>query len=130
VTPQAPTLVMNLPDQADGLTFPIREPDATFTAAFDAVFTAPGAPISKTPVRAPRANATAERWIGSARPECPGRMLITSERHRQPVLSGLPATTTATGRTGRCSTARPPGAHIHPATGPGCAFCAGDRSAA
>jgi putative transposase len=87
VTQQAGNLVMNLPDQADGLTFLIREPDATFTAAVDAVFTAPGARISKTPVRAPRANATAERWIGSARPECPDRMRITSERHRQPVLS-------------------------------------------
>jgi putative transposase len=75
--------VINPGDQADGLTFPIREPDATFTAAFDTVFTAPSAPILKTPVRAPRANPTAERRIGSARP---GRMLITSERHRQPAL--------------------------------------------
>jgi putative transposase len=67
VTQQAPTLVMNPGDQADGLTFPIREPGATFTAAFDAVFTAPGVPITKTPVRAPRANAIAERRISSAR---------------------------------------------------------------
>jgi putative transposase len=87
VTQQARNLVMNLGDQADGLKFPIREPDATFTAAVDAVFTALGARILKTPVRAPRANAIAERWIGSARRECPGRMLITSERHRQLVLS-------------------------------------------
>jgi putative transposase len=49
--------------------------------AFDAVFTAVGVRIIKIPVRAPRANATAERWIASARRECLGRMLITSERH-------------------------------------------------
>ena len=52
-----------------------------FTAAFDAVYTAAGARIIKTPVRAPRANAIAERWIASARRECLDRMLITSERH-------------------------------------------------
>jgi putative transposase len=87
VTQQAPNLVMNPGDQADGLKFLIRDRDATFTAAVDAVFTALGARIIKTPVRAPRANAIAERWIGRARPEYLDRMLITSERHRQLVLS-------------------------------------------
>jgi hypothetical protein len=45
------------------------------------VFTAAGVRIIKTPVQAPRAYATAERWIGSARRECLDRMLITGERH-------------------------------------------------
>jgi putative transposase len=43
--------------------------------------------IIKTPVRAPRAKAIAERWISSARRECPDRMLITGERHLRLVLS-------------------------------------------
>jgi putative transposase len=51
------------------------------------VFTTLGMRIIKTPVRAPRANAIAERWIGSARRECLDRMLITSARHLQLVLS-------------------------------------------
>ena len=39
------------------------------------------------PVRAPRANAIAERWIASARRECLDRLLITGERHLRLVLS-------------------------------------------
>jgi hypothetical protein len=87
VTQQARNLLMNLEGQADGLKFLIRDRDAKFTAAFDAVFTAAGVRIIKTPVRAPRANAIAERWIASARRECLDRMLITGEGHLRLVLS-------------------------------------------
>ena len=58
----------------------IRDRDTKFTAAFDAVFTAIGVRTVRTPVQAPRANAIAERWIGSARRECLDRMLIAGER--------------------------------------------------
>ncbi len=64
----------------------IRDRDAKFTAAFDTVFTAVGVRIIKTPVLASRANAIAERWVGSARRECLDRMLVTGERHLQLVL--------------------------------------------
>jgi hypothetical protein len=88
VTQQARNLLMNLEDHADGLKFLIRDRDTKFTAAFDTVFTATGVRIIKTPVRAPRADAIAERWVGSARRECLDRMLITGERHLGPVFSG------------------------------------------
>jgi len=87
VTQQARNLLMNLGDHADDLKFLIRDRDAKFTAAFDAVLAAAGIRIIRTPVRAPRANAIAERWISSARRECLDRMLITSERHLRLVLS-------------------------------------------
>jgi putative transposase len=87
VTQQARNLLMNLDHHADGLKFLIRDRDTKFTAAFDAVFTAAGMRIIKTPVRAPRANAIAERWIASARGECLDRVPITGERYLRLVLT-------------------------------------------
>ena len=77
---------MNFDDQASSFKFRIRDRDAKFSAAFDAVLTAAGTRIIKTPVRPPRANAIAERWIASARHECLDRMLITGERHLRLIL--------------------------------------------
>jgi putative transposase len=84
--PASRNLLMHLEDQADGVKFLIRDRDAKFTAAFEAVVTAIGVRIIKTPARAPRANAIAERWITSARRECLDWMLIAGERHLRLVL--------------------------------------------
>jgi putative transposase len=130
VTQQARNLLMNLKDHADGPKFVIRDRDTKFSAAFDAVFTAIGVRVIKTPVQAPRANAIAERWIASARHECLDRMLITCERHLRLVSASTPTTTTPTARTGRCSRTHPPGARSRRRKLPVYAFCAGTGSAA
>jgi putative transposase len=80
-TQQARNLLVDLGNRADRFRFLIRDRDSKFTAAFDAVFTGADIRTIRTPIRAPRANAIAERFIGTLRRECLDHLLITGPRH-------------------------------------------------
>jgi putative transposase len=86
VTPQARNLLADLGGPVDTLKSLIHDRDTKFTAAFDDVFRGEGLRIIKTPIRAPRANAICERWIGSVRLECLDRILVLGQRHCRTVL--------------------------------------------
>jgi putative transposase len=86
VTQVARNLAIDLDEAGRSFRFLIRDRDTKFTSAFDAVLADAGIQIVKTPAQAPRANAFAERWVGTARRECTDRLLITGCRHLSAVL--------------------------------------------
>jgi transposase InsO family protein len=86
VVQQARNLVAVLDEQATAFRFLIRDRDAKFTRAFDDVWRSTGAEIILTPVRAPNANAYAERWVGTVRRECLDQLLIVGRQQLVRVL--------------------------------------------
>ncbi len=66
--------------------FLIHDRDSKFSAAFDDVFRSEGINVIHTPIRAPQANAYAERFVRTIRAECLDWLLILNGRHLERVL--------------------------------------------
>ena len=77
---------MDLAGRIGSFLFLVRDRDAKSTTMCDDVFAGEGARVVKTPPQAPRANAYAERWAGTARAEVTDRMLIGGPRHLRAVV--------------------------------------------
>ncbi len=84
VTQQARNLTMG--QRLPGVRFLIRDRDAKFSGPFHEVCRSEGVRIIKTPIRAPRANAFAERWVRTVRGECLDRVLVFGRGHLERIL--------------------------------------------
>jgi putative transposase len=84
VTQQARNLGLDLADQGAHLL--IRDRDSKYSAAFDEVLRSGGIRVVRTPVRAPQANAIAERFVRTVRAECLDWLLIVNHRHLERVM--------------------------------------------
>ncbi len=84
VTQQARNLGLDFADR--GIRFLIRDRDSKYSSPFDEVFRSEQIRIVKTPVRAPKANAIAERFVRTVRAECLDWLLILNRRHLERVL--------------------------------------------
>jgi transposase InsO family protein len=87
VTQHARQLAWGLAERSTPARFLIRDRDSKFTRDFDIVFRSEGIEIIRTPVRAPKANAVAERFVRTARAECLDWLLILNRRHLERVLA-------------------------------------------
>jgi putative transposase len=84
VTQQARNLAIG--ERLQGVGFLIRDRDSKFSGPFDEVFRTEGVRVVKTPIRSPRANAFAERWVRTVREECLDHVLVFGRRHLERVL--------------------------------------------
>jgi hypothetical protein len=79
---------MELNDRGVSIRFLLRDHDAKFTRSFDDVFGSEGGRTLRTPIRAPKANAYAERWVQTVRAECLDWTLVVGQRHLLRLLRG------------------------------------------
>ena len=87
VVQQARQFAGSLSERALPIRFVIRDRDSKYTAAFDEISRSERIEVIRTPIRAPRANAYAERFVGTIRRECLDWILILSRGHLERVLN-------------------------------------------
>jgi putative transposase len=82
---QARNLMMQLGDEQP-FRLLIHDRDTKFSGAFDEVFRSDAIKVIRTPVRAPNANAHAERWVRTVRSDCLDRILVVGRRQLERAL--------------------------------------------
>ena len=70
----------------ENVRFLLHDRDAKFSGPFDHVIRSEGVRVIKTPIRAPKANAVAERWVRTVRTECLDQVLVFGRGHLEQVL--------------------------------------------
>ena len=86
VTQQARNLAGSREEGTPMPRFLIHDRDSKYSGPFDEVFRTEGASVIHTPIRAPRANAFAERWVRTVRTECLDWTLVRGRRHLERLL--------------------------------------------
>jgi transposase InsO family protein len=86
VTQVARNFTAELEENGRKFKYLVRDRDTKFTRRFDEVMGSVGIKKILTPVRAPRANAFAERWVRTVRRECFDKVLVVSRAHLEQVL--------------------------------------------
>jgi putative transposase len=75
-------------ERLGGVRFLLHDRDGKFSGPFDEIVRGEGVRVIKTPVRAPQANAVAERWVRSVRNECLDHVLVFGRGHLEQILRG------------------------------------------
>ncbi|MFL5738388.1 MAG: integrase core domain-containing protein [Actinomycetota bacterium] len=86
VTQQARNLAFDLDDAKAQVRYLVRDRDQKFTRSFDEVFKTEGPRVILTPVRSPKANAFAERWVRTVRAELLDWTLVLGRGHLDRLL--------------------------------------------
>jgi transposase len=104
VTQQARNLA--IAEQLENVRFLIHDQDTKFCGPFDAIIRSEGIKVIETPLRAPRANAIAERWVRTVRSECLDHLLIVGHAISSKSSAPTSRITTLNGHTARSSSSR------------------------
>jgi putative transposase len=73
-------------EQLGDVRFLIHDRDSKFCGSFDAIIRSEDVRVIETPLRAPKANAVAERWVRSVRNDCLDHILVFGRRHLERVV--------------------------------------------
>jgi hypothetical protein len=95
-----------LGEQGHRVWFLLRDRDTKFSPSFDDVVRAEAVQVLMTPVRAPKANAYAERWARTVAPSAWTGFSFSGGPTLSRSLGSMPSTTTLIDRSGRSAWSR------------------------